>query len=171
MKKAKLKDLTHVSASSIQLHDRCPTRWYYNYLLGIRGKTTDAMTRGSKVHEALEKYLKDGTAPDQSTTAGLIASKGLSLIPEPSEDNKIELSLSEFPVPNLPIPFKGFIDYLVTDAEDGIIEIGDHKTTSGWKWAKTEEELTTNTQLIIYARHVLEHNPNATQVRLWCPQL
>ena len=158
--------LKHVSASSIQLFQRCNRRWYYTYLLGIRGKTTDAMTRGSKVHEQLEKYLKDGTKPNENTTAGLIASKGLDLIPKPDKKNKVELSLAEFPVPNLPIPFKGFIDYLVTDAEDGIIEIGDHKTTSGWKWAKNEEELATNTQLIIYARHVLEHHPNATEVKL-----
>lgn len=164
--KAKPSELTHVSASSIGLFQRCPKRWYYSYLLGIKGKTTDAMTRGSKVHEQLEKYLKDGTKPDENTTAGLIASKGLDLIPEPSEDNKIELSLAEFPVPGLPIPFKGFIDYLVTDAEDGIIEVGDHKTTSAWKWAKTEEELAENTQLIIYARHVLEHNPDALLIRL-----
>jgi len=168
-RRAKPGKLTHVSASSIQLFQRCNRRWYYTYLLGIRGKTTDAMTRGSRVHEQLEKYLKDGTKPDENTTAGLIASKGLDLIPKPDKDNKIELSLSEFPIPNLPIPFKGFIDYLVVDEvepNDYYIEIGDHKTTSGWKWAKNEEELATNTQLIIYARHVLESYPGVDEVKM-----
>jgi RecB family exonuclease len=168
--RAKPAKLKHVSASSIGLFDRCQTRWYYTYLLGMRGKTTDAMTRGSRVHEQLEKYLKDGTKPEVKTTSGLIAAQGLEHIPSPKKftkkENKVEASLAEYPVPNLPIPFKGFIDYLVVDTDDGIIEVGDHKTTSGWKWIKTEEELRENTQLVIYARHVLEHYPDATDIRL-----
>lgn len=128
------------------------------------------MARGSKVHEHLEKYLKEGTAPKDKTTAGLIAKQGLNHIPSPDKfknaENKVEASLAEYPIANLPIPFKGFIDYLVVDTDDGIIEVGDHKTTSGWKWIKTEEELAENTQLIIYARHVLEHYPDATDIRL-----
>lgn len=159
---SKRNKLTHVSASSIALFDRCETRWYHRYLLGFKGKTTDAMTRGSKVHEQLENFMKTGKKPDEST-AGVIAQTGIDLLPEANDNQHIEISLAEFPLPNTPVPFKGFIDVL--DLDNGV-HVLDHKTTSAWKWAKSEEELATNTQLIIYARHVLEHNPTIQEAEL-----
>jgi len=153
---------THASASSIDLFKRCETRWYNKYLLGFRDKATDAMTRGSQVHEQLENYLTKGTPPD-STIAGVIASKGLELLPQ-GEDLEVEVSLSEYVIPNLPVPFKGFIDVL--EMEEDAVHIVDHKTTSGWKWTKSEDELASNLQMVIYARHVLEHYPDIQQARL-----
>jgi hypothetical protein len=121
------------------------------------------MTRGSKVHEQLEKFLLTGKKPDVTTTEGLIASQGIELLPATTSDTHVEISLEEYPLPNLPVPFKGFIDVL--DVTDGV-HVLDHKTTSAWKWAKTEDELTTNMQLIIYARHVLEHHPDQDEAEV-----
>lgn len=159
----KPKELTHVSASSITLFSDCETRWYHRYLRGFKTKQTDAMARGSKVHEHLEKYLETGTKPDTETVTGKIAASGLEHLPEVNETTNVEISLADFEVPNLPIAFKGYIDLLDTKDE---IHILDHKTTSAWKWTKSEEELRSNMQLIIYARHVLEHHPEAQEVRL-----
>lgn len=110
------------------------------------------MARGSNVHKQLEDYLLSGVLPD-STIAGQIAQAGLHLIPQ-SDEQYIEVSLSEFTVSSLPIAFKGFIDVYIPGEPPHII---DHKTTSAFKWAKTEEQLKENIQMIIYARHVLEH--------------
>lgn len=157
------KQVTHVSASSITLFENCPTRWYHRYLLGHKTKQTDAMARGSQVHEHLEKYLETGTLPDTDTVTGKIAAAGIEHLPAPNKDAGVEVDLKDYAMDGLPVPFKGFIDLLETEDE---IHILDHKTTSAWKWAKTEEELRTNMQLIIYARHVLDHHPDATEARL-----
>lgn len=157
--------LTHVSASSIELYRSCPRKWYYTYLLGRRGKATEAMLRGTKVHELLEEYLLNGTVPSGRSQVVKIATPGIELLPTRKPNTQhIEAPLTDFVIPNLPVPFKGFIDLL--DLTDGV-HILDHKTTSNLaKWTKTEDELAVNTQLIIYARHVLEHYPDATEARL-----
>ena len=157
--------LSHVSASSIELYRSCPRKWYYTYMLGRRGKTTEAMLRGTKVHAVLEEYLLNGTTPSGRSQVVKIASPGIDLLParNPSKQ-RVEAPLEDFKIPNLPVPFKGFIDLL--DLTDGV-HILDHKTTSNLdKWTKTEEELAVNTQLIIYARHVLEHYPDAEEARV-----
>jgi len=157
--------LSHVSASSIELYRSCPRKWYYTYMLGRRGKPTEAMLRGTKVHAVLEEYLLNGTTPSGRSQVTKIASPGIDLLParNPKEQH-VEATLEDFKIPNLPVPFKGFIDLL--DLTDGV-HILDHKTTSSLeRWTKTEEELAVNTQLIIYARHVLEHYPDAEQARV-----
>lgn len=157
--------LSHVSASSIELYRSCPRKWYYRYLLGHRGDTTEAMQRGTKVHEVLEEYLLNGTIPSGRSQVVKIASPGIELLPAryPLEQ-RVEAPLEDFKIPGLPVPFKGFIDLL--DLTDGV-HILDHKTTSNLdKWSKTEQELAVNTQLIIYARHVLEHYPDVSEARL-----
>ena len=157
--------LSHVSASSIELYRSCPRKWYYRYLLGHKSKPTEAMLRGTKVHEVLEEYLLNGTTPSGRSQVAKIAAPGIELLPARNPTlQRIESPLSVYTIPNLPVPFKGFIDLL--DLTDGV-HILDHKTTSNLdKWTKTEEELATNTQLIIYARHVLEHYPEAEEARL-----
>lgn len=157
--------LSHVSASSIELYRSCPRKWYYRYLLGHRGETTEAMLRGTKVHEVLEEYLLNGTTPSGRSQVVKIATPGIELLPARNpKEQRVEAPLTDFEIPNLPVPFKGFIDLL--DLTDGV-HILDHKTTSRLdRWAKTEEELAVNTQLIIYARHVLEHYQDADEARL-----
>jgi len=160
-----LNEIRHVSASSIKLYEACPTRWYYRYVIGDKEESTPAMELGTKVHSYLEDYLVSGTIPDQQEIAGEIAMAGLYLL-DRSRDKQVELALDTLQLPGQPIPFKGFIDCLYSshDLED-FPEILDHKTTSGWRYAKSPDELAFDTQLIIYAKHVLAHCDSA-QVRL-----
>jgi len=146
--------MEHVSATSITLFQNCQRRWYERYVLGKKEETTKAMTRGNEVHRQLENYLEKGVLPDDSN-AGQIAEAGLKHLPEPDPNHRVEQSLDEYPVPNVAIKFKGFIDLLLYS--EGKLEVLDHKTTSNFKYALTEEQLAENTQMVIYARHVLEH--------------
>jgi RecB family exonuclease len=158
-------NLSHVSASSIELYRACPRKWYYRYILKHTSQATEAMLLGTKVHAVLEEYLLNGTTPAGRAKAALIAAPGIKLLPARNpKTQRVEAPLSDFKIEGLPVPFKGFIDLL--DLTDGV-HILDHKTTSDLtKWPKTEEELAVNTQLIIYARHVLEHYPQAKEARL-----
>lgn len=149
--------IKHISASSITLFQECERKWYHRYILGHKGETSDAMLRGTKVHSYLEDYLLKGEHPDSTTVEGQIALTGLIHLPKPSVTNIVEISLEQLPLREpLEVPFKGFIDLLLED-DDGTPIILDHKTTSGTRYMKSEEELRTNTQLIIYAKHVLDN--------------
>lgn len=161
--------LTHVSATSIQLfREGCNRKWYERYVLGKKGDSSPAMILGNKVHTQLENYLKEGEEIDKDSIEGKIARSGIDLIPRPASHLKIEISLEELPIENTPVLFKGFIDVFIPalHTEDGISEILDHKTTSSFKYAKTEDELKENLQLLIYARHVLETYPSEDEIRL-----
>lgn len=147
--------MEHVSATSIKLFQNCQRRWYERYILGKREESTKAMTRGNAVHRQLEEYLEKGVIPDESI-AGQIASVGLEHLPPPDKNHQVEQSLDDYRVPNVAIKFKGFIDLLLF--ADGELEVLDHKTTSNFKYALTPEKLAEDTQMLIYARHVLEHH-------------
>jgi hypothetical protein len=91
----------------------------------------------------LEKYQTDGIQPPD-TKAGRIAACGLHNLPDPAGleiERSITLPLSE----NSKILCR--IDMLGTDRA----YVGDHKTTSDFKWAKTRAELDTDVQLLTYA--------------------
>jgi len=133
-----------VSVSQIRKYKRCPRAWWYEYgPLQDKSPPKPAAALGSKVHDILEKYLLEGTEPPD-TKPGRIASCGLDKLPDPSGlsiEESITLPLSE----NSKILCR--IDMLGTDQ----FYIGDHKTTSDFKWAKTRGELNTDIQLLTYA--------------------
>ncbi len=155
---------THVSASSIKLFQTCQKRWYFKYILGHQEGSSPAMDLGSEVHSILEAQLKREVLPP-SSFARDIAETGFHLLPDPRACTlKVEQSLDDYPLPGLPIPFKGFIDCVIETA-DGV-EILDHKTTSHFKYAKTPVELSEDTQMIIYAKHLLHHYDQLLDITL-----
>ena len=159
--------ISHVSATSISLfREGCNRRWFERYVLGKRGDSSPAMVLGNKVHTELENYLRDGSSPSLSIE-GKIAKSGLKHLPPPSDELLIEISLEDYPI-ETPVSFKGFIDCFIPPhlSESGVMEVLDHKTTSNFKYAKTEDELSVNLQLIIYARHILEYYPHEEDVKL-----
>lgn len=133
-----------VSVSQIRKYKRCPRAWWYEYgPLQDKSPPKPSAALGTKVHDILEKYLLEGTEPPD-TKPGRIASCGLDKLPDPSGlsiEESITLPLSE----NAKILCR--IDMLGTDR----FYIGDHKTTSDFKWAKTRGELNTDIQLLTYA--------------------
>ncbi len=133
-----------VSVSQVKKYKRCARSWWYKYgPLGIKPPAPPAAGLGSAVHHILEDYLLQGTEPP-ATKAGRIASCGLDKLPNPDEleiEKSITLPLAE----NSKILCR--IDMLGKDRP----YVGDHKTTSDFKWAKTRGELNTDVQLLTYA--------------------
>lgn len=146
--------LKHVSASSITLFQDCNRKWYEKYVLGKKEPSSKAMKQGTDVHTVLENYLLRGEQPDKRTTAGKIASAGLQFLPAPASNLQVEIAIQDITsIKESPVAFKGYIDLLIKT--DDHIEILDHKTSSNISYALTSEQLATNIQLIIYAKHVL----------------
>ena len=133
-----------VSVSQIRKYKRCARAWWYEYgPLGLKSPAKPSAQLGTQVHDILEKYLLEGTEPP-ATKAGRIASCGLDKLPDPAGldiERSITLPLND----DANILCR--IDMLGTDRA----YIGDHKTTSDFKWAKTRAELDTDVQLLTYA--------------------
>ncbi len=60
-------DITHVSPSSVNLFEACPSAWVARYLLGRRVKANPAMVRGTLVEEAVMNTLYHGRSVKEST--------------------------------------------------------------------------------------------------------
>lgn len=133
-----------VSVSQIRKYKRCARSWWYEYgPLQDKSPSKPSAKLGTMVHDILEKYQTDGIQPPD-TKAGRIAACGLHNLPDPAGleiEKSITLPLSE----NSKILCR--IDMLGTDRA----YVGDHKTTSDFKWAKTRAELDTDVQLLTYA--------------------
>jgi hypothetical protein len=155
--------LHHVSASQITTFRSCKRLWALEKLAEIiRAKTTGgSLDIGSQVHEMLEDYLLLGSGPDAMHPHRTKFDAALPLLPPPVPRNPGLLVEYEFAFPVYPggTPIIGGIDialppWLEEDGHGGkriVAGVDDHKTTSDLKYAKTPEELKTNTQLIIYA--------------------
>ena len=51
-----LKEVTTISASSIQNFILCPRKWFLRYVVGDKKPPSDAMKHGTKVHTDIEEY-------------------------------------------------------------------------------------------------------------------
>ena len=151
--------IKHVSASQFKTYSLCKRKWYIEKCTDApRPEPSAAMLLGSAVHSLLEDHISEGKdIPD--TREGRIARTALRHIPE-STELAVELELR---MESIDPPLVGFIDLYDTERAD-CPAIYDFKTTSSWKWAKTEEQLKTDPQMIAYAQHALEQHPEANDV-------
>ena len=141
-----MKPWKRCSASQINAFRRCPARWYAEKIEGRSAPPSEAMKRGTRIHAALERYLADAVAlPDDDD--GRIAAAALPLLPAAGAVPRADVERS-FRAPDevFGIPMQGIIDLVEPDGR-----ITDHKTTSNFKHAKTEEEVRGDAQAQIYA--------------------
>jgi len=144
----------HVSASQIDTFTDCRRKWWYTSVLGIRPPPSPASALGTAVHAALETYMLHGTPPDRSP-AGQIAAAG---IPYARKTALVELDMATHPANRRRlggVAVHGRID--VFDPTDTPPLVQDWKTTSAFKWSKTESELRFNSQAILYARFAFDY--------------
>ena len=154
--------MKHVSASQITTFADCPRKWYLDKIVGLDRPSTPSTLLGSRVHELLEDFLRNGVEIDQNERAGKIALQGIHHLPDRTQHLKIELSLEDMPIFDSPVPVKGFIDIVNLDND----EIIDHKTTKSKRWTKTQGELAYNLQMTLYAKAYLDNNPLCNKVTL-----
>jgi CRISPR/Cas system-associated exonuclease Cas4 (RecB family) len=156
--------LRHHSPSSIKSFLRCPRRWAWEKVEGVRVESAPSAALGTRVHEILEAWLRDGTTPDlreefsyahpHSPTdrtvrhPGQIARTGLHLLPAPGTvDVEAEMYIGREHSPNG--PYFGRLDGHKPYALEVLVL--DHKTTSDPRYALTEETLRKDVQAVMYA--------------------
>ena len=156
--------LVEVSPSMISTFDGdsafgCERRGWFKYVAGLPEQVTGNQALGTSLHKLIEQRLKSCKKPEvvDNEAAGLYLA-GESMIEEIAARNilSVEEQLCAFEIAG--VKLKGFIDVVT---EDGIV---DWKTTSDInKYGKTAEELTTDTQMILYAKSV---HPRLSRVSL-----
>ncbi len=145
-----------VSASEIELYDLCPRKWAFVYIEGKRPPPNESAALGTRVHAILQWWLKDGKAPDLLTNEGEIAASGLHLLPPPRTPTLV--TEEQFSFTSRRAWYTGYKDFRYRDA-NGLLHVGDHKTTKAFTWAKTTDEILCHPQALIYAVDEFFKNP------------
>ena len=153
------------SASQLKTAALCPRKWWFEKLSDLpKPEPTRALIEGSAIHKQVEDYLKHGTTPIDLRASALTRH-----YPPRSHGNGRLISEQEVKLSpadtGLAVPLLGFIDLVDLTALPHTLGIVDFKTVGDWKWAKTEEELRTDLQMVPYAVWALNtYKPNAVSV-------
>lgn len=141
------------SASQIDTFRDCRRKWAINYIFGYPKKRNKYAAAGDRIHGKLEDYLAFGRIGDHEMDDDVkIILPGLKHLPRPGTAH-VEQHF-DIMLPGLGA-ITGFIDFEHL-GDDGIPVVGDHKTTSNFKWAMDEQELKQNVQSVIYAVRTME---------------
>lgn len=132
-----------LSASQVKLYESCPARWGGKYLEGLDEPGSEATERGTEIHRQLEDYIRSGqkVIPTDPTATAL-----MQYAPAPEHPSVLIERRIDFTTPSS--AWKGFIDVLLLGS---ITIIQDWKSTSKLTWAKSKEDLLTDTQANLYA--------------------
>jgi hypothetical protein len=168
-----------ISASQINDYRECPRRWGWKRIARIEDKQKVSALLGTEVDdEQIQPYLRDGRPFDYSkpalvnergvplTPSGYVAASMLPFLPQP----KTVGIQHHFQIPSptwitvdgkrehVGFGFQGYADLWADDSiklpgcVGGVPGIGDTKTSTDiGKWAKTEKDLLTDVQAMLYA--------------------
>ena len=173
-----------LSASQITLFRECQRKWAWRHIAHVETPQNDSAKLGQEVEdEQLQPYLRDGRPFDYTRESGYIAASGLATLPQPKTPGMIIQKSFELPSPSWrthDFAYRGFIDLWLPDSRllpelsplvgrDAHVEpvpaIVDFKTTKDLKWRRTEEQLLTDVQAMLYATHAL-YSPDSSGRRV-----
>ena len=150
----------HISPSQLKTAKLCMRRWAAQYCYGMTEPEGPALARGKRVHAFMEQWGRTAAVPPPDTLEGRVALALMSVTPIPETPGLV--LEQEILVPTAGKPFFGFIDYIVMPykvgdrpGEVGIL-VGDHKTTSDFGYALSEEQLRADAQALIYSAAGIE---------------
>jgi RecB family exonuclease len=150
-----------LSATQIKTWIRCPELWRRRYVLKQRQPPSKAMELGTFWHKALANYYRTGRLSEELELRSLLEAV-LPGIPQPRSGLKIERRLACQVDLGQPTEFEleGYLD-LFGRRHPSLAQIWDHKTTSSFSWALTQNELAYDVQVIVYAYLALQHMNHA----------
>ncbi len=131
------------SPSQLSTFRDCKRKWFRVSVLGERPPSSPAAERGTRIHEQIEQWLMNGVAPTDGTARAMLRHlpPGGSVSPD-----HVEQAFDLTP-PGWVARVRGRID-LIDPSTNQII---DHKSTASLNYAKTQQDLETDTQAIIYS--------------------
>jgi len=152
-------EMKHVSPSQIETWLGCQRQWYWEYPMGIKAPPKTSALIGTSCHGLIEDVLLNQNAEDLSNKGdGKDAHRAIVRPCLPTLRplavwvaegvGHVEREMKR-PMRN-GLVLKGRIDFISFHASTEPLVV-DHKTTSSLQYAKTEEELRTNIQMLAYA--------------------
>lgn len=157
----------YVSPSQLDTYLTCKRKWAFRYIDGIEAPPHRSAQVGTRVHEILEHWLRDATPPNieeeltidgHTYHTGRIAMEAIPFLPPPGPHLRLEEKFING-------HWLGYMDVKYRAAPNHAV-VMDHKTTGNFGYAKTSEDLATDPQAIIYARAVLDEDPEVQIVDL-----
>lgn len=153
--------LPHLSASQVKTWRQCHRKWALEKLWFERSPQTVAQATGTAIHACAEEYLKgDGSwnSPekhDPAHIAIILQAANAGNLPSPGPDLLIEQEI-RLPLGDGLPDMLGYIDLVNprtpwSDEFGNLLILDDHKSTSDFKYALTEEELRGDVQMVTYA--------------------
>ena len=167
--------INNYSASQINAFNNCRRLWFLQSILRIRFPSSESQKRGKEIHAILEHWLKTGKLlMDHPLEFWRYIEWLIPYLPDWQEphlaieqeiwlDTPSGLPLKTIRDAPIGIPLKGFIDLGRWSLK--IPVIGDLKTTTNMRYAKTPAELNQDTQLNTYARWVFGVEPELPAVK------
>lgn len=145
-----LVSLAKVSPSQVNTFDQCQRLYAFTYVEGLRTPSTDKQQFGTDVHQILEDWMTDATPPPD-TPEGAVAKQLLDQgwLPPPGPETFKEYNMRFRLLPG--VIANGFIDLLIPPPAGDLGTVTDYKTTSSLRYAKTEEELGSDPQALMYS--------------------
>lgn len=164
----------YISASQYGAFVLCQRKWFLRQ--GLESSTTNAQQIGKDFHTVVELLLKGQPVPSSFNPQLIaLAQEGLTKYPIDQKDilhteQEVRGVLIETQTDGLQLrhidkldlikergyPHCAYLGYVDLVYVDGLtLVISDHKTTSSWKWAKTEDALLQDAQLNLYASHYM----------------
>jgi CRISPR/Cas system-associated exonuclease Cas4 (RecB family) len=162
--------MRHVSATQLSMYMACPRKWMLSYEYGLKAPQSASMAFGTAAHGAIEDYLNDGLEPEgldrgiADPTFAARVKDALRYLPKTLTYIETEVPIREKLTDGL--QYVGFIDLLDLSYEEEP-HIIDYKTTADIdKYAKTEEQLKEDTQMLTYAKFVSKWREQAKTFKL-----
>lgn len=146
----------HGSASQIQTYMSCSRKWWLKKIAGLDDSGSASTALGTEVHANIEAFLK-GEGPLDHRLLSLNT-----FVPAVKASGHRLLIEHEFRA-LMDAPVVGYIDLVVVDEVNKIVHVWDHKTSKDWKWAKTEADLRSDPQCLLYLAVALDlYGPSYT---------
>lgn len=161
-----------LSASQIEVfagsldgtRDGCERKWAWRYVALVEDPPGPGAVLGKTVHTELERYLGGGNF-DFTTEAGYIAASGVQHLPKPGTPGMVLEGEFHFFGPS-GHSYLGYKDVEVAPSPGVLGLVLDHKTTSDFRWQKTEDDLRSDPQAILYAVDFFREHPSENEVEL-----
>jgi hypothetical protein len=165
-----------VSPSQITVfRDECERKWALKSIVKLNSEPHPSALLGTEVdEEQLQPYLTKGQTFDFTRKSGEIAATAVPFLPAPLTPGLEVQKHFTMPSPSWrthAFGYQGFIDLWHPDSsvmpgmDGGVPLVSDFKTTSNFRWAKTEETLKKDPQAVVYGTYAV-HATQATAVDL-----
>jgi hypothetical protein len=135
--------LNSTSASAIDRWEQCPRQWFGGYVEGDWPEQSEAQARGTAIDLEVQKHFQGKPVHPgwQTAVTGIVRL----LPPSPRIQHKVLMPTYEGG-PAL-VGYPDFLD----EPEPGTVRVLDLKSLSDYRYAKTAEDLRTNTQIVTYS--------------------